>query len=68
MRHGARHQGRSRARLVVEFSGVNPTETVLDVACGPRILACASARVARRVTGIDITPAMLDRARVFQQA
>ena len=53
-------------RMVIEFSGAGPSDTVLDVACGPGILACAFARVARHVTGIDITPAMLDRARAQQ--
>jgi SAM-dependent methyltransferase len=52
---------------VIEFSGAGASDTVLDVACGPGILACAFARVASRVTGIDITPAMLDRARALQQ-
>jgi ubiquinone/menaquinone biosynthesis C-methylase UbiE len=36
---------------------------VLDVGCGPGIVACAFARVARHVTGIDLTPAMIERAR-----
>lgn len=53
-------------RLVIEFSGGGPDDTVLDVACGPGILACAFAKVARHVTGIDLTPAMLDRARALQ--
>jgi ubiquinone/menaquinone biosynthesis C-methylase UbiE len=53
--------------LVIEFSGAGPSDTVLDVACGPGILACAFARVAKHVTGIDITPAMLDRARMLQK-
>lgn len=53
--------------LVVEFAGVGADDRVLDVACGPGILACAFARVARHVTGIDITPAMLERARALQQ-
>lgn len=35
---------------------------VLDVACGPGILACALAGHARTVTGIDITPAMIEQA------
>jgi ubiquinone/menaquinone biosynthesis C-methylase UbiE len=52
--------------LAIEFSGVGANDTVLDVACGPGILACAFARVARHVTGIDITPAMLERARLLQ--
>jgi SAM-dependent methyltransferase len=51
----------------VAASGAGPEDTVLDVACGPGILACAFARVTKHVTGIDITPAMLDRARVLQQ-
>jgi ubiquinone/menaquinone biosynthesis C-methylase UbiE len=54
-------------RLVIEFSGVGANDTVLDVACGPGILACAFARVAKHVTGIDITPAMLERARALQK-
>ena len=52
---------------VIAACGAGPDDTVLDVACGPGILACAFARVVRHVTGIDITPAMLDRARVLQQ-
>ena len=53
-------------RTVVEFSGCGADDTVLDVACGPGILACAFAKVARRVVGIDLTPAMLERARALQ--
>jgi SAM-dependent methyltransferase len=53
-------------RTVVDFSGAGPDDTVLDVACGPGILACAFAKVARHVTGIDLTPAMLERARLLQ--
>jgi len=53
-------------RMVVEFSGAGPGDTVLDVACGPGILACAFAKIARHVTGIDLTPAMLDRAHTLQ--
>ena len=54
-------------KLVIEFSGVGAGDTVLDVACGPGILACAFARVAKHVTGIDITPAMLEKARALQK-
>jgi SAM-dependent methyltransferase len=53
-------------RLVVEFSGAGPQDTLLDVACGPGLLVCAFARVVRHATGIDLTPAMLERARVLQ--
>jgi SAM-dependent methyltransferase len=50
-------------RLIVECSGAGPEDTVLDVACGPGLVVAAFARVVRHATGIDITPAMLDRAR-----
>ena len=53
-------------RLALEVSGVSADDVVLDVACGPGILACAFAKQARRVTGIDITPAMLEQARTLQ--
>lgn len=53
--------------LLVEFSGAGPDDTVLDVACGPGLVVCAFARVVRHATGIDITPAMLDRARTVQK-
>lgn len=54
-------------KLVVDFSGVGPEDTVLDVACGPGLVTCAFAPVARHVTGIDLTPAMIDHARAMQQ-
>jgi ubiquinone/menaquinone biosynthesis C-methylase UbiE len=60
-------QDAAALKLVIDFSGVGPNDAVLDVACGPGILACAFARVTKHVTGIDITPAMLERARQLQQ-
>jgi|SRR5579884_2876997 len=54
--------------LILASTGVGPTDTVLDVACGPGVLACAFAQIAYYVTGIDLTPAMIDQAKVFQQA
>src|SRR5262249_42181996 len=54
-------------RLMVEFVGAGPDDTVLDVACGPGLVVCAFARVVRHATGIDLTPAMLDRARTTQR-
>jgi len=47
----------------IRVSEVQSDDTVLDVACGPGILACAFANAARHVTGIDITPTMLERAK-----
>ena len=50
-------------KLIVECSGAGPNDRVLDVACGPGLVVAAFARVVRHATGIDITPAMLERAR-----
>jgi SAM-dependent methyltransferase len=52
--------------LLVQVSDAGPEDTVLDVACGPGLVVCAFARVVRHATGIDITPAMIDRARALQ--
>jgi ubiquinone/menaquinone biosynthesis C-methylase UbiE len=48
--------------LLVEAGGTTPDDVVLDVACGPGLVACAFAGRARRVTGIDLTPAMIAHA------
>jgi ubiquinone/menaquinone biosynthesis C-methylase UbiE len=50
-------------RLLVEFSGAGADDTVLDVACGPGLVVAAFAKVCRHATGIDLTPAMIDKAR-----
>ena len=54
-------------RLLVEVSGAGPEDTMLDVACGGGLVVCAFARVVRHATGIDLTPAMIDRARALGQ-
>ena len=52
-------------RLLVDFTGAGPEDTVLDVACGPGLVVCALAPVVRHATGIDVTPAMIERARAL---
>jgi len=52
---------------IVQAAGAGPEDTVLDVACGPGLLACAFGKVAKHATGVDLTPAMLDQARKTQQ-
>src|SRR5579872_6313348 len=50
-------------RMIVAAAAPAPGDTVLDVACGGGIVVCAFAPRVRQATGIDMTPAMLDRAR-----
>jgi ubiquinone/menaquinone biosynthesis C-methylase UbiE len=61
------HSKESFLNLLLEMSGVGPEDDVLDVACGPGIVACAFAARARHVTGIDLTPAMIERAKELQR-
>jgi ubiquinone/menaquinone biosynthesis C-methylase UbiE len=55
-------------QLLIRTAGITTADDVLDVACGPGLVACEIARVARHVTGIDLTPAMIDQARERQQS
>jgi ubiquinone/menaquinone biosynthesis C-methylase UbiE len=64
-RHGA-SDGELLQRLV-EVCRVAPQEHVLDIACGPGLVSCAFAEKAGQVTGLDMVPAMLERAEVLRQ-
>jgi ubiquinone/menaquinone biosynthesis C-methylase UbiE len=61
------HSKESFLNLLLEMSGVGPEDEVLDVACGPGLVACAFAARAKHVTGIDLTPAMIARAQEIQK-
>jgi ubiquinone/menaquinone biosynthesis C-methylase UbiE len=52
-------------RLLIEAARPGPDDTLLDVACGGGLVVCAFAPHIRHATGIDLTPAMLDRARAL---
>jgi ubiquinone/menaquinone biosynthesis C-methylase UbiE len=56
-----------QAALDMILAAAAPTadDSVLDVACGGGIVVCAFAPHVRQATGIDMTPAMLDRARML---
>jgi ubiquinone/menaquinone biosynthesis C-methylase UbiE len=53
-------------RRLLAATRVAPDDIVLDVACGTGHVALALAGIARHVTGIDLTPAMIHRARALQ--
>lgn len=50
---------------IVAAGRAGPDDTVLDLACGGGLIVCAFAPHVRHATGIDLTPAMLDRARAL---
>ena len=62
------HSNDEANRLLIDLVEVGPGDTVLDVACGPGLVACTLAEVAHHVTGIDLTAAMIEQARARQQA
>jgi len=57
------HSNEAALNLMLRQSGAGPEDSVLDAGCGPGIVACAFAPYVKQVTGTDITPAMLERAR-----
>ncbi len=50
----------------VEFAKPQPTDVALDVACGPGAFVLALAPRVQFARGIDVTPEMIRRARMFQ--
>ena len=54
-------------QMLIEMSKTTCNDTVLDVACGPGMVACEFAKVACHVTGIDITQKMIEQARKRQK-
>jgi ubiquinone/menaquinone biosynthesis C-methylase UbiE len=56
--------GRNSALAVLD---PRPDDVALDVACGTGAMTFQVAPLVRHVTGIDLTPAMLDQARAAQQ-
>jgi len=57
------HSHEAALKRMLEMSGVAEDDQVLDVACGPGLVAMAFAGRVAHVSGIDITRAMVERAR-----
>src|SRR6476646_3767353 len=51
------------AAKLVNFAGVKAGQRVLDVACGTGVVAVTCALRGARVTGLDLTPELLETAR-----
>ncbi|MBI2815852.1 MAG: class I SAM-dependent methyltransferase [Acidobacteria bacterium] len=48
---------------LVKHARIRAEHRVLDVACGTGVVAVTAARLGARVTGLDLTPELLERAR-----
>jgi SAM-dependent methyltransferase len=51
------------AAKLVRFAQVSPGQRVLDVACGTGVVAVTAARRGAKVSGLDLSPDLLQRAR-----
>jgi SAM-dependent methyltransferase len=55
------------AAQLVRHARIRAGQRVLDVACGTGVVAVTAARLGARVTGLDLTPALLEHARENSQ-
>jgi SAM-dependent methyltransferase len=51
------------AAALVKFAGITKSDAVLDVGCGTGVAAITAARKGAKATGLDLTPALLERAK-----
>ena len=63
----SQHSNQYGLSLMLKLSDPKHDDTVLDVACGPGIVACEFAKVVSHVVGIDLTPAMIEQAKRLQK-
>jgi len=57
------HVQQEPMRLTLAAMHLQPTDRVLDVACGPGLMACEFAQRVQQVMATDLTPAMLEQGR-----
>lgn len=58
---------RASHEAMLRLARVQPSDRVLEVACGPGFVALLFAERARQVVGLDLTEALLDQARQRQR-
>ncbi len=52
--------------LLLQRISLSGKESLLDAACGPGLLALGLAPLVKKVTGLDLVPAMLEKAKGYQ--
>jgi len=52
---------------ILSVVNIDHSDVILDVACGSGLISIEFAKISSQVTGIDITPAMIQQAKLLQQ-
>jgi ubiquinone/menaquinone biosynthesis C-methylase UbiE len=63
----SQHSNQYGLDLMLKLCAPKQKDVVLDIACGTGIISCEFAKEVSHVTGIDLTPAMIEQAKVLQQ-
>lgn len=63
----SQHSNQYGLEKMLRLSKPQNDYSVLDVACGPGIVACEFAKSVSHVIGIDLTPAMIEQAKLLQK-
>jgi ubiquinone/menaquinone biosynthesis C-methylase UbiE len=63
----SQHSNQYGLDLMLRLCVPKQDDIVLDIACGTGIITCEFAKEVLHVTGIDLTPAMIEQAKVLQQ-
>lgn len=63
----SQHSNQYGLELMIKLSQPKQKDTVLDIACGSGIISCEFAKIVSHVIGLDLTPAMIEQAKVLQQ-
>ncbi len=53
-------------QLLMDVAGVTESAEILDIACGAGAITRPAAHLAKHATGIDLTPEMIEQARLLQ--
>ncbi len=61
------HSAVQAANRLYQLNCIIENDSVLDVACGSGLVSCELAKIVKHVTGIDITPAMLEQANLLKR-
>ena len=64
---GGPHYIEETFERILSVVKVNENDIILDVACGSGLISIEFPKISKQVTGVDITPAMIQQAKLLQK-